>query len=158
MHAHTHIHTLHTHTHRQRGGEGRQDHAVKLRLSSTHSVVHAGLTLPVLLPLVPGFQALFVVAWTKMVPIGHCVWMINHQGVELFEKIRRSRRCGLDRESMPIGCVLTFQNPMPEPISLSAYGWGYSSQILLQCLSVCQQAPNLDDDGLSLWNCKKAPN
>lgn len=31
----------------------------------------------------------------RIVPMVSCIRMISHQGVELFERIRRTRRCGL---------------------------------------------------------------
>lgn len=53
-------------------------------------------------------------------PIGSYSLMFSHQGMELFEKLRRSRRCGLVAGSMSLWVThLRVQKPMPGLGSLS---------------------------------------
>lgn len=60
---------------------------------------------------------IILVVWMRMAFVGSHVWMLGHWGVELLERIRRARRCDLDRSMF-----LRFQKrkksmPGPDPDS-----------------------------------------
>jgi hypothetical protein len=59
--------------------------------------------------------------------------MLGHQGVELFERITRVRRCGLVGETpSPLGVGSEVSKVSKVLLSLSTCGSGCSSQLLLQ--------------------------
>lgn len=66
-----------------------------------------------------GAPKISVVVWITMAPLGSYTWMLSHQGVEMFEKIRRIGGMVLLEEVYTCGCALRFQKPTP--------GWGYLS-------------------------------
>jgi hypothetical protein len=65
--------------------------------------------------------------------------MLSHQGVALFERIRRIRRCGLVSRGLSLGVGSEVSKTHARPnVSLSAYRSGCSSQVLLH--HVCLHA------------------
>jgi hypothetical protein len=73
--------------------------------------------------------------------IGSYIWMLSHQGVTLFERIRRVKRCNIARGNVCLGWVLRFQKSMPSPESLSLPT--DQDIILSYCVSVCLYATML---------------
>ena len=78
--------------------------------------------------------------------------MLSHQGVALFERIRRISR-GLIGGSVSLGVHVEVSKAQASPnvaLPLSAYGSGCSSQLLLQQLPECHHTSLQDDNGLNL--------
>lgn len=87
-----------------------------------------------------------------MVPIGSYIQMLIYLGVELFEGIRRIRRCGLVRESVSLGAGFEVRIPWQvQSFPLSAD----QDAVLSYCSSAMSAAmplpcPCHDDNGLTL--------
>lgn len=52
-------------------------------------------------------------------PTGSCVWMLSHQGVTRFERIRRVKKCSLVGGGVSVGWDWRFPKPMTSLASLS---------------------------------------
>ena len=99
-----------------------------------------------------------VVVWIKMTPIGLCIGVLGHQGVALFERIRRYSLIG---GSMPLGMgfevskspfqAQSFSLLLPVDLDVE-----FLATSLAPCLPGCYHS-SLRDNGLNLWNCKPAP-
>lgn len=93
-----------------------------------------------------------VMGWIRIVSIDSYIWMCSHQGVEMFEKIRRIRRCGLVGRR---AWGLEFPKPHQAQASLFAcltVGQDVcSSQLFVQHHAYCHVTHHNENE-LNLWN------
>ena len=81
--------------------------------------------------------------------------MLSQEGVALFERIIRIRRCVDTSTTFKSPCQIQFPHPSnPHPYLRPTYGSRYNSQLLL--LPACRHAPQHDDNRLNL--CTQTPN
>ena len=88
----------------------------------------------------------------RMVPIGSNIRMHGHQGVTLFERIKRIKRCGLIGGSVSLreGFEVSKDHAKPT-VSFSPFiDQDESSELLLQHLPGCCHVPCNDDNSLNL--------
>lgn len=91
----------------------------------------------------------------------HNVWMHSHQGVAIFDRNERIKRCDLVEWSMSLGIMGFEVSKVHARSNVSlfffAYKSGYSSHLLLQNLHACYCA-SFHDRELSSETISKPPN
>ena len=99
-----------------------------------------------------------VVVWIRMTPIAPYSWILCHQWVELFKRIRR---CGLIGGIVPLGVELWGFGSHCQAQSPSSAASESGCRSLTTAPAPCPPvppAPCHDDNGPCLWNCKQTPN
>lgn len=109
--------------------------------------------------------------WTnvQMAPINSHIWILSHQGVTLFGKIRRVNRCGLVEVSVALleeVCQwrwdLSFLKPIPDLFSLFSIVcvWGCRTLSYFFCTTfACVLLCSLPWwERTNIWNFNQAPN
>lgn len=95
----------------------------------------------------------YVIVWKRMNFIGSWIWMIGHQWVTLFKRIK----CGQYEEGVIGEWDGGFYKPITVPVSLSLsllyadQDVEFSVPIPMPCMAVCDHTCH-DDDQLNLWN------
>ena len=140
------------------------------RLHTSSPEVSPGLKVAVITSfMVEGHVKMPLVVWIWMTPTGPYIWMLSHHRVVLFEKDQEVWLCWNRSEivgwSMSRERALRFQMTMSGPaifLPLSLPPVDQDVTLLVSSpaayLPVYCKAPHHDDNGLSLWNYKQAPN
>lgn len=93
----------------------------------------------------------YVIVWKRMNFIGSWIWMIGHQWVTLFKRIK----CGQYEEGVTGEWDGGFYKAITAPVSLSLLyadqDVEFSVPITMPCMAVCDHTCH-DDDQLNLWN------